>query len=69
MLILLGDYVHEPDSHGVLKQIIELQKKHGEERVVALLGNHEEMVIDGRWPISEFDNDEILHLLKNIRLR
>lgn len=59
MLILLGDYVHGPDSHGVLNKIIELQKKHGEERVVALLGNHEDMVIDGRLPICGVYNGEI----------
>ena len=59
MLILLGDYVHGPDSYGVLKKIIELQKRYGQDKVVALIGNHEEMVIDGRWPICGVDNGEI----------
>jgi len=59
MLILLGDYVHGPDSYGVLKKIIELQKRYGQDRVVALIGNHEEMVIDGRWPICGGYNGEI----------
>lgn len=59
MLILLGDYVHGPDSYGVLKKIIELQKRYGIERVVALLGNHEEMVIHGRLSICGGDNGEI----------
>lgn len=53
MLILLGDYIHGPDSYGVLKRVMELQRKYGPEKVVALLGNHEEMALDGRWPISE----------------
>jgi len=58
MLILLGDYVHGPDSYGVLKKIIELQNRYGQDKVVALLGNHEDMVIDGRWPICAVDNNE-----------
>lgn len=58
MLILLGDYVHGPDSYGVLKKIIELQKRYGQDKVVALIGNHEDMVIDGRWPICGSDNSE-----------
>lgn len=53
-LILLGDYVHSgPDSYGVLNKIMELQIKYGVEKVVALMGNHEEMVIEGRAPIHE----------------
>ena len=52
-LILLGDYVNGPDSYGVLKRVMELQRKYGPEKIVALLGNHEEMVLDGRCPISE----------------
>ena len=51
-LILLGDYVHGPDSYGVLKKIIQLQNKYGSDKVIALLGNHEEMACDGRWPIG-----------------
>ena len=53
MLILLGDYVHGPDSYGVLDRIISLQQKYGSDKVVALAGNHEDMVLDGRWPIDE----------------
>lgn len=52
MLILLGDYIHGPDSYGVLNKIINLQLEYGQDKVVALLGNHEEMAIDGRWPIG-----------------
>ncbi len=58
MLILLGDYVHGPDSYGVLDKIISLQRRYGEDKVVALLGNHEEMVADGRWPIGGYDAEE-----------
>lgn len=53
-LILLGDYVHSgADSYGVLDKIMKLQRKYGTEKVVALMGNHEEMVIEGRAPIQE----------------
>ncbi len=53
ILILLGDYIHGPDSYRVLDRIIELQEKYGSEKVIALLGNHEEMALNGTWPISE----------------
>ncbi len=53
-LILLGDYIHNgADSYGVLKKIISLQQKYGNDKVVALMGNHEEIVIEGRAPIQE----------------
>lgn len=53
-LILLGDYVHSgADSYGVLDKIMNLQRKYGTEKVVALMGNHEEMVFEGRAPIQE----------------
>lgn len=52
-LILLGDYIHGPDSCGVLKKAMELQARYGAEKVVALLGNHEEAVLDGRSSINE----------------
>ena len=42
-LITLGDYVDRgPDSHGVLDLMIDL---HTQGRVIALRGNHEEMMI------------------------
>lgn len=71
-LILLGDYVHSgPDSHRVLDKIMSLQRKHGSDRVVVLMGNHEEMVVEGRAPIQEdweqgvydLDNDDERYLL------
>ncbi len=56
-LILLGDYVHGPDSYGVLKRIIQLQNRYGPDRVIALCGNHEDMVCDGRWPIEQDEGE------------
>lgn len=53
MLVLLGDYIHGPYSYGVLNRIIQLQKEFGKEKIVALIGNHEEMAIDGSWPIED----------------
>lgn len=52
-LILLGDYIHGPDSYGVLNKIMLLQKQYGKEKVIALKGNHEEMASDGEWNIGE----------------
>lgn len=57
-LVLLGDYIHGPDSFAVLKKIIELQKQWGPEKVRALCGNHEDMACDGRLTISGIENDE-----------
>ena len=53
ILILLGDYIHGPESYAVLDRIIGLQEKYGSEKVVALLGNHEEMAMNGTWNIGE----------------
>lgn len=53
MMILLGDYIHGPDSYGVLDRIMGLQEKYGTEKVIALLGNHEEMALNGTWNINE----------------
>lgn len=52
-LILLGDYIHGPDSYGVLDRIMGLQEKYGAEKVIALLGNHEEESLNGSWNINE----------------
>ena len=53
-LILMGDYVHcGPDSYGVLDKIMELQKEHGSEKVIVLMGNHDEWALEGRAPIQE----------------
>lgn len=58
MLILCGDYVHGYDSYTVLDRIISLQQKYGSDKVVALLGNHEEMVMNGMWPVSQNEDIE-----------
>ena len=48
MLVLLGDYIHGgPENRGVLDRIMRLQQRYGSDKVVALLGNHDEAVIDG----------------------
>lgn len=53
MLLLLGDYVHGgPDNRGVLKRIMALQAKYGSDKVIALLGNHDEWVLDGSSTID-----------------
>jgi len=52
-LILLGDYIHGKESRGVLDKIISLQKEYGEEKVIALIGNHEDMVLDGICSIND----------------
>ena len=47
-IAFLGDYADYGDSsYQVLKYIWDLQKKYGEEKVVVLKGNHEQMFIDG----------------------
>lgn len=48
MLLLLGDYIHGgSDNKGVLDKIMNLQYTYGTDKVVALLGNHEEFVLMG----------------------
>lgn len=47
-LVLLGDYIHGGGDDGrVLDKIIELQRKYGSDKVIALMGNHEEMALEG----------------------
>lgn len=53
MLILMGDYIHGgADSRGVLDGIIKLQKQYGLNKVLALMGNHEEFVLWGDSTIN-----------------
>src|ERR1700729_587970 len=53
LIITLGDYVHRgPDSLGVLDRLIKL---HATGRLIALCGNHEQMLLQG-------DDDENLAL-------
>ncbi len=54
VLMLLGDYIHDgDDSAAVLDRIMELRRQFGE-RVIALMGNHEEMVIEGRMSVEGY---------------
>ncbi len=61
-LILLGDYVHGgPNSRGVLDKIMQLQYKYGSDRIIAILGNHDEWVLTGTCSIeyeNSYDNDD-----------
>lgn len=53
-LIFLGDYIHGgEDNIAVLKKIMGLQNLYGHNKVVALLGNHEEMVMSGFSSVNE----------------
>lgn len=53
MLILLGDYIHGGrDNRGVLDRIMSLQQRFGSDKVVALLGNHDEGVLNGTEAID-----------------
>lgn len=53
-LVLLGDYIHGGDeSRQVLDKIMNLQAKYGTDKVIALMGNHEDFVLEG---FSSIDN-------------
>lgn len=57
-LLLLGDYVHGGDNnYKVLDRIMELERKYGTDKVIALKGNHEEMAIEGSWKLSEYKTE------------
>ena len=52
-LVLLGDYIHGGnDNYGVLEKIMQLQDRYGDDKVIALLGNHEEFVLRGESTIN-----------------
>ena len=52
-LVLLGDYIHGgPDNRGVLDRIMRLRERFGSDRIIALLGNHDEWVVNGSSTIS-----------------
>lgn len=79
-LLLLGDYIHGGEgNYQVLDTIINLQKQYGSDKVIALMGNHEEMVVEGRESINiknyydydygkfKFDNDDYyINWMKNL---
>ena len=54
-LILLGDYIHGKDGYGVLDKVISLQVCYGRDKVIALLGNHEDAVLDNICSINDDD--------------
>ena len=59
-LILLGDYVHRGfDSYGVLEEIMKLQREYGNDKIIVLMGNHEEMCIRGSVPIESSNYSDI----------
>lgn len=65
MLLLLGDYIHGgSDNKGVLDKIINLQQSYGSDKVVALMGNHEEFVLLGdssiNHMIKSFDEEHFV---------
>lgn len=63
-LILLGDYIHRgPDSVGVLDKVISLQKEYGSDKVIAFMGNHEELEIDDTWSILTLHEE--MELMQN----
>lgn len=52
-LILLGDYIHGgKENASVLDKIMELQNRYGSGKVIALLGNHEELVCEGMTSVD-----------------
>ena len=52
-LCLMGDYIHGgAANYGVLDKIISLQNRYGEDKIIVLLGNHEEFVLTGYSSIN-----------------
>ena len=52
-LVLCGDYVHGgTDSYKVIDRVMEMQKLYGN-KVVALIGNHEEYVVDKSRSVND----------------
>lgn len=56
MLVFLGDYIHGHDSYAVLDRVMSLQEKYGSEKIVTLMGNHEQAVDEFGSEISEGDD-------------
>ena len=68
-LALLGDYIHGgEEDYEVLNKIINLQNKYGKDKVIALLGNHEESVLEGRSLINtyKYNDDKYIKWMKNL---
>lgn len=62
-LVLLGDYVHGgADNYGVLDKVMALQREYGTDKVIALLGNHDNWVLSGQSSINymrKLNDDEL----------
>ena len=57
-LLFLGDYIHYGnENYEVLDRIMGLQEKYGDDKVIALMGNHEDMVLEGYNTINDDGND------------
>ena len=57
-LLFLGDYIHYGnENYEVLDRIMGLQEKYGDDKVIALMGNHEDMVLEGYNAINDDGND------------
>lgn len=55
-LVLLGDYIHgREDGREVLDKIMKLQYRYGRDKIIALMGNHEEFVLQGYSTINEMN--------------
>lgn len=58
-LCLMGDYIHGGvDNYRVLDKIMNLQNKYGSEKIIVLLGNHEEFVLLGDSTINNMNKLE-----------
>ena len=73
MLCLLGDYIHGGDgNYEVLDRIMSLQKRYGEDKVIALMGNHEDLVLTGFSSINSEneepseDDDKYINWISNL---
>ena len=68
-LVLLGDYIHGgKEDYKVLDKIINLQYKYGRDKVIALMGNHEEAVCEGRSSISrdKYSDEKYINWMMNL---
>lgn len=71
ILLLLGDYIHGPNTKEVLEKIVYLQDIYGSDKIIPLLGNHEEMALDGRWgldihDVEDYELDQYLSWFSNM---
>ena len=59
MLILCGDYIHRGyDSYGVVEKIMEIKKKY-KNKVIVLMGNHEEDAIEYGFIVDDYCINEV----------